>query len=131
MNSVENFIGMVHAAAEGRSRVELDLLWRVFLQWKPELATNPSKRAELESWLNAAASTGKVSLPKSKKLFDRTSVPPLPLWVAFPVEEDPTERVDHKSFPWCATMNFVAGLPRIPNPEDVRLPRFSGHRHPR
>lgn len=119
MTPVDDFVGKLRIASEGLVRVPLDVVWRVFLKCRPELAASPDKRSELARWLDAAALVGAFVQPKVKTLFDRSAKPLLPLWVAFPSEKVPAATFDHRAHPWHAHMSFVAGLPRLLNLEDA------------
>jgi len=119
MSPVEEFIALLRTEANGQSRVSLEAIWKVFIRWRPELATAVSKRAELARWLESAQGTGAFTLPKGRALFDRSALPHLPQWVAFPVERDESESFNHRAYPWHPAMSFVATLPRLANPADT------------
>jgi hypothetical protein len=119
MSPADEFVGRLRAEAAEQSRLSLDGIWRVFLQWRPELATAVSKRAELARWIEQARETGAFKLPKGKRLYDRTASPPLPAWIAFPIERNETELFDHRAYPWHPVMAFVASLPRLGNADDA------------
>lgn len=132
MSPAEELADRLRSEAAGQSRLSLEAIWRVFLTWRPELATAINKRSELARWIEQARASDAFALPKGKRLYDRTASPPLPLWIAFPIERREAESFDHRTYPWHPTMAFVASLPRLPNPDDaVAINRFLvGDRNP-
>lgn len=125
MTPIDEFVTEIKVAANGQSRVELDTIWRVFLKCRPELASSPTKRSELARWLALALESGAFVQPKGKGLFDRTAAPPLPVWIALPIQKVVAPSFDHRAYPWHPSMIFVAGLKLLPSPEDaLALNRF-------
>ena len=125
MTPIDDFVAEIKVAANGQSRVDLDTVWRVFLRCRPELASSPNKRSELARWLGLALEARAFVQPKGKRLFDRTAAPPLPIWVALPIQKVVATSFDHRAYPWHPSMTFVAGLKLLPSPEDaLALNRF-------
>lgn len=116
-----DFAEALRQASADRVTVDLPVIWQCFHAVRPELRAAVASRARLADDLRALADAGILSFPASKTSFDRTALPPLPQFVRFltaPAAADP--RFDHQTFPWSLPMSFVAGLARVPNPEQAR-----------
>ena len=76
--------------SRGRARVSLDDVWRAFVEADPVSAASTDKRALLLKGLGQLVEAGVVQLPSASRLWDRSAVPPLPLWVQHVREAVPT-----------------------------------------
>jgi hypothetical protein len=120
MSPADEFISMLLLETQGASRLRLEAIWRVFLRWRPELSTAGNKRSELARFLEQGKEAGAFSFPKGKQHFDRAAIPPLPEWIAFPLEKAPVRPAfDHRAYPWHTAMAFVAALSKLANSEDA------------
>ncbi len=94
--------------AEGRARLELDVVRKAFQQVHPELATAPSARGKLRQLLDTLQLDQRLELPKGRHLWDTSVLPPLPNWVQLPRESVSAEKPDLRAIPWCPELRFLA-----------------------
>lgn len=95
--------------AGGRRRVDIELLLQGLHAVHPELASTPAARAKLRELLDLLELDGRIQLPKGKGKWDRSSLPPLPLWVQLAHEAAPEpEKADLREVLWAPELRFLA-----------------------
>lgn len=94
--------------SDGKARLELDAVRKAFQQVYPELATTPSARGKLRDLLDVLQLDERIAVPKGKKLWDTSAIPPLPHWVQLPRESVSDEKPDLRAIPWCPELRFLA-----------------------
>ena len=101
MNAAERLQEFLLDHSGGRSRADIELLLQGFHSVHPELAFTASARAKLRELLDLLELDGRIQLPKGKAGWDRSSLPPLPLWIRLPHQDvRASERVDLREIPW-------------------------------
>ena len=105
----------VALGARGKVRVPLDELLAAWGEVVPELRGRADQLSELAAALDALASAGRVVLPAPRS-WNRSTRPPLPLFVTVPAARAEQRGKAWKRFPWRHDLAFVASLPSlIPN----------------
>ena len=116
MNAAERLQEFLLDHSGGRSRADIELLLQGFHSVHPELAFTASARAKLRELLDLLELDGRIQLPKGKAGWDRSSLPPLPLWIRLPHQDvRASERVDLREIPWAPELRFLANMrPAVP-----------------
>jgi hypothetical protein len=110
VNAAEQLQAFLLDHSRGRVRVDIELLLQGFHAVHPELASTAGARAKLRELLDLLQLDGRIQLPRGKAGWDRSSLPPLPLWVRLAHEDVPApERVDLREIPWAPELRFLAG----------------------
>jgi hypothetical protein len=102
----------VALGARGKVRISLDELLATWGETVPELLGRADQLSELAGALEALASAGDVVLPAPRS-WDRTTRPPLPLFVTVPAARTRRRDTAWKRFPWRHDLAFVASLPTL------------------
>lgn len=111
--------------AEGKARLELDVVRKAFQQVHPELATAPSARGKLRQLLDILQLDERVELPKGRHLWDSSALPALPNWVQLPRESVSAEKPDLRPIPWCPELRFLANTRMfVPLADLLKLQEF-------
>jgi hypothetical protein len=110
------------AAALGRRRVDREVLRAALWVAEPHLATSPSKRERLRAVIDELEACEHVTLPRERRLYDRTAQPPLPAYVTLtaPATARPA-RPDAARHPWPPDLRWAAGLSPPATREDVAV----------
>ncbi len=126
MNAAEQLQEFLLDHSGGHARVDIELLRRAFHSVHPELASTAAARPKLRELLDLLELDGRIQLPKGKEGWDRSSLPPLPLWVRLAHEVVPApERVDLREIPWAPELRFLAGIrPGVPFDCLLKLQEF-------
>jgi len=110
------------AAALGRRRVDRDVLRGALWEAEPHLATSPSKRERLRAVIDELAAGEHLTLPRERRLYDRTAQPPLPAYVTLTAPAPPRPaRPDAARHPWPRELRWAAGLSPPASREDVAV----------
>lgn len=106
--SAEDFLLRLHRFADGRKRVMATDYRRVFAEMCPTLPP-PEARAKLTGWISDLAETNDLSLPKGRRLYDRSDSGDLPAWVELvqPDELRDPLPVDPETFAWAPELRFA------------------------
>jgi len=96
-----------------RQRIPLDTIWDLFHAHVPAKLTRTDARAKLATVLQSYAGAELIELPRSKRLWDDSAAPRLPLWACLKPEDTGPARVDHRAIPWPHELAFVAELARV------------------
>jgi hypothetical protein len=109
--SAEDFLRRLHEIAPARKRISALDYRRVFALMCPTLPP-PDTRAKLAGWLNLLAENGDISLPKGKRLYDRSGSGDLPAWIELfhPNELREPLPVDPETFPWAPELRFACAI---------------------
>lgn len=108
MNASEQLQEFLLDHAGGRRRVDIELLLQGLHAVHPELASTPAARAKLRELLDLLELDGRIQLPKGKRGWDRSSLPPLPLWVQLAHEGAPEEvEAGLREIPWAPELRFL------------------------
>ena len=104
-------------AVYGKTRADRRALWAMWNSADPAWAGQWAARARLGHALQALAATGSVVLPKPGGSAWDKAVPPLPSWVAIPINRRPAGvLLDPSEEPWAPRMDWVPGWIRSSHP---------------
>ena len=97
-------------AAYGRTRADRRALWSMWNSADPAWAGQWAARARLSHALDALAAAGSIALPKlGGSAWDR-ALPPLPAWIAIPINRRHADvLLDPSEEPWAPSMDWVPG----------------------
>lgn len=96
-------------ASERAITVRLDRLWQLFAQTSPDIAREPAKRQLLVDAVTELQASGQITMPKSRRTWDRTGHPPLPMFVRRTVDRpESTALRDRLRYPWTPALSWAA-----------------------
>lgn len=102
----------VGGSGRRRVRVPLDRLLDAWADALPELAGRPTQLTELADALADLAAENLIELP-ARRSWDRSSIPPLPLFVTVPAARTAPAPAPWRHHPWRPELGFVASLPVV------------------
>ena len=108
MSALDQLHRFILENSGGRSRLDLQVLWRGFQHVHPELASTPSARGRLRELVDLLELDGRLETPKGKDGWDNSSLPALPRWIKLPRPFTPGEKADLRSVPWAPELRFLA-----------------------
>lgn len=126
MSDLDQLLTALRERARERQRLPIDAVWAAFRGSIRGYTGATEARSHLDKLLRALADDGLVSLPRGKKLWDSSAVPPLPAWVHVHCVTTPkVPTPDHRAIPWPPELAFVASMAQVPLLEDfLAIKRF-------
>ncbi len=122
MSASKRLMATLRQLVNGRQRASLDDVWTAFHQSMPGYEGDADARPRLAALLQELENGGELAQPKAGKLWDRTTEPPLPLWVKFVAHQTapslPQPR-DHRNIAWPPAMAFVSDLRQVNNLDEL------------
>jgi len=118
----EGFIAALRERANRRKRVSIEIVWDAFRASVRGFTGDAEARPHLAALLAELEKDGALSLPNTKRRWDRSVAPALPHWVelAIPTDAgDPSRTNDHRSIAWPAEMVFVSDLRTVSNLDEL------------
>ena len=132
MTGIAQFHRFLLDHAQGRVRVDQELLWRALQAVYPEIAVTTVARTKLRDVIDQLTLDGLCETPKSKDAWDMSSLPLVPRWIRLPNPRPPADEADLRRIPWAPELRFlVSTRTDVPLDDLLKLQRFfaDGGRH--
>jgi Wadjet anti plasmid transformation system JetA-like protein len=111
--------------AQGRVRVEQELLWRALQAVHPEVSVTTEARAKLRDLIDQLALDGFCETPKGREGWDQSSLPLVPKWIRLPNPRPPANADDLRRIPWAPELRFLVSMRTdLPLDDLLKLQRF-------
>ncbi len=108
MTTVDRFHELLVQSAQGRSRVDQELLWRALHAVHPEISVTTSARTKLNDLIQQLVQQSLIELPRGRDCWDRSSAPQIPTWVRLCSPSRQRKTRDLRNIPWATELRFLA-----------------------
>jgi hypothetical protein len=114
VSDLEQLLEALRERARERQRLPIEMAWAAFRASIRGYTSEAEARPYLERLLRTLADEGFVTLPRGKRLWDFSAVPPLPGWIQVHRTTNPkAPTADHRSIPWPPELAFVASMTQV------------------